>query len=142
MLLRYCCCNNTHRVKRFALWYRSVVCPVLACPVLSCLSVTLVHCGQTVEWIKMKLDMEVSLGPGHIILHGDPAPLPKGAQPPIFGPYLLRPNGCMDQDATWYGGRPRPNRRCVSWGPRSLPKKGAGPHQIFTYVKNRFTSPN
>ena len=28
--------------------------------------------------------------------------------PPIFSPYLLRPNGCMDQDVTWYGGRPRP----------------------------------
>jgi len=28
-------------------------------------------------------------------------PLPKeGAEPPIFGPCLLRPNGCMDQDAT------------------------------------------
>ena len=32
---------------------------------------------------------------------------------PIFGPYLLRPNGCMGQDATWYGGRPRPRRLCV-----------------------------
>ena len=32
--------------------------------------------------------------------------LPKGgAEPPIFGPRLLWPNGCMDQDATWYGGR-------------------------------------
>jgi len=26
---------------------------------------------------------------------------------PIFGPSLLWPNGCMHQDATWYGGRPR-----------------------------------
>jgi len=27
--------------------------------------------------------MEVGLGPGHIVLHGDPAPLPqKGADPP------------------------------------------------------------
>jgi len=32
-------------VKRFALCYRSVVCPV--CPVLSVLSVTFVHCGWT-----------------------------------------------------------------------------------------------
>jgi len=32
----------------------------------------------------------------------------KGAQPSIFGPRLLWPNGWMDQDATWYGGRPRP----------------------------------
>ena len=52
----------------------------------------------------MKLGVEVGLGPGHIVLDGDPAPpSPKGHSPPIFGPYLLRPNGCMDQDDTWYG---------------------------------------
>ena len=43
-----------------------------------CLSVTLVYCGQTVRWIKMKLGMQVGLGPAHIVLDGDPAPLPKG----------------------------------------------------------------
>jgi len=33
----------------------------------------------------MKLGMEVGLGPGHIVLDGDPAPpQKKGAQPPIF----------------------------------------------------------
>jgi len=31
----------------------------------------------------------------------------KGRSPPILGPRLLWPNGCMDQNATWYGGRPR-----------------------------------
>jgi len=90
---------------------------------LSCLSVTLVHCGQTVRWIKMKLGMQVGLGPGHIVLDGDPAPLPKEAQSPIFGPYLLWPIGGMDQDATWLGGRPRPKRHCVRWGPSSPPPK-------------------
>jgi len=29
----------------------------------------------------------------------------------------------MNQDATWYGGRPRPRRHCVRWGPSSPPKK-------------------
>jgi len=57
----------------------------------------------------MKLGLQVGLGPGHIVLDGDPAPSspsPKGGQShPIFGPYLLHPNGCRDQDATWYGGR-------------------------------------
>jgi len=48
----------------------------------------------------MKVGTQVGLGPGHIVLDGDPDPLPKGAQPPIFGPYLLWPNGSMDQDAT------------------------------------------
>jgi len=47
------------------------------CPVLS---VTLVYCGQTVGWIKMKRVTEVGLGSGHIVLDGDPAPPPpKGA---------------------------------------------------------------
>jgi len=55
----------------------------------------------------------------------------KGAQPPIFGPYLLRPNGCMDQDVTWYGARPRPRRLCVRWGPRSPSPKGGRAPQIF-----------
>jgi len=85
-----------------------------------------VHCGLTVGQIKMKLDMLVGLGRGHIVLDGDPTPPPKGAQPPIFGPYLLRPNGWMDQDVTWYGARPRPRRLCVRWGPRPLPQKGGG----------------
>jgi len=51
----------------------------------------------------MKLGMQVGLGPGHIELDGDPAPLPKGAEFPIFGPYMSWPNSWMNQDATWYG---------------------------------------
>jgi len=50
---------------------------------LSCLSVTLVYCGQTVGRIKMKLGMQVGLGPDRIVLGGDPAALPlKGHSPP------------------------------------------------------------
>jgi len=47
----------------------------------------------------MKLGMQVGpIGPGHTVLDGDPAPpRSKGHSPPIFGPYMLRPNGCMDQ---------------------------------------------
>ena len=92
-----------------------------------CLSIMLVYCGQTVGRIKMKLGMQVGLGPGHIVLGGDPAPPRlKGHSPPIFGLYMLRPNGCMDQDVTWYGGRPQPRRLCVRWGPRSPSPKGGG----------------
>ena len=47
--------------------------------VLSCLSVTLVYCGQTVGWIKMKLGIEVGRGLGHIAFDGEPV-LQKGAQ--------------------------------------------------------------
>ena len=37
------------------------------------------------------------------------------------------PNGCMDQDPTWYGGRPQPKGLCVRWGPSPLPKTGEEP---------------
>jgi len=69
-----------------------------------------VHCGQTVGRIKMKLDVQVGLGPGHIVLDGDPVlPPPKGHSP-HYGAYLLRPNGCMDQDVTWYRASPQPRQ--------------------------------
>jgi len=62
----------------------------------------------------IQLVTEVGLGPEDIVLDGDLAPLPKkGAEPPpIFGPCLLWPNGWMDEDATWYGGRSRPWPHC------------------------------
>ena len=41
---------------------------------LSVLSVMLVYCGQTVGSVKMKLGMEVDLGPVDIVLDGNPAP--------------------------------------------------------------------
>ena len=57
------------------------------CPV--CLSVTFVHCGQTVGWIKMKLGRQVGLGPGHIVLDGDSAPPPKrGTAPTQFSAHI------------------------------------------------------
>jgi len=86
---------------------------------LSCLSVTLVYCGQTVGWIKMKLGMEVGLGPGNVVLDGDPAP-PKRDTAPSFRPMFI-----VDKDATWYGSRPRPRPHCVRRGPSSPPAKGA-----------------
>jgi len=33
-----------------------------------------VYCGQTAEWIKMVLGMEIGLSPGNFVLDGDPAP--------------------------------------------------------------------
>ena len=147
--------------KRFAVCYQTVVLFSSS----ACLSVTLVYCGQTVGRIKMKLDMQVGLIPGHIVLDGDPATRQKvqphnfrpmsivakrldglrfnmplgteiglgpcdfvldgdwaspprkwGYSPPIFGQWLLWPNGWMHQDTTWYGGRPRSRRHCVTWG--------------------------
>jgi len=57
----------------------------------------LVYCGQTVGRIKMKLGMQVGLGPGHIVLSGDPAPPPlKGRISPQFSAHI-----CCGQMATW-----------------------------------------
>ena len=67
-------------VKQFALCYRPVVC----LSVISSLSVTLVYCGQTVEWIKTKLGVEVGLGPGHMVLDRDSALPPLKGHSPQF----------------------------------------------------------
>jgi len=76
--------------------------------------------GQTAGYIKKPPVMDVGFSPSYFALDGDPAPPPqKGSGPPIFGPCLLWSNGWMDQDATWYGCRPRPRRHCVTWGPSS-----------------------
>jgi len=45
----------------------------------------------------MKLDMQVGLGPGHIMLDGDPAhPPPKGGRAPQFSAHI-----CCSQMAGW-----------------------------------------
>jgi len=89
-----------------------------------------VHCGQTAGWIKTTLGTEVGLGPRHTVLDGDPSPL-KGHSPPIVGQCPLWPNGWMDQDATWYGGKPRPRQRCVRWG-RSSPSINRAQLPVFS----------
>jgi len=42
------------------------------------------------------------------------------------------PNGLMDQDATWYGGKRRPGRRYVRWS-SSSPYKAHSP-QFLVHV--------
>jgi len=40
--------------------------------------------------MKMALGMEVGIGPGHIVLDGDPAAFPKkGVEPPNFRPISI-----------------------------------------------------
>ena len=61
--------------------------------------------------------MELGLSPRDFVLDGDPAlPSPKRDRTPspIFGPFVLWPNGCMHQDATWYGRRPQPRVLCIT----------------------------
>jgi len=84
--------------------FRATVCktvrPILSDHCLSCLStclsVTLVYCGHTVGWIKMKLGTEAGLGPGHIVLDRNPAPLPTRAKQPHFSAHVYR-----GQTARW-----------------------------------------
>jgi len=106
-------------VKRFALCYRSVVCPVLSACIVDAL-------WPNGWMIKMKLGMQVGLVPSDIVLDGDSAPLPQRGTAPNFRPYLLWQKGCMDQDTTWYGGRLQPRRLCVRLGPRSTSTKRGG----------------
>jgi len=94
---------TVYKTVRPMLWDRChvlSVCPVCDVGVLR----------PTVGWIKTKLGPEVGLGPGHIVLDGDPAP--------NFRPMSVVAKRLMDEDATWYGGRPQPRRHCVRWGPR------------------------
>ena len=106
----------------------SVCCPVclsVCLSVLSVLSVTLVYCGQTVGRMKMKLGIQVGLGPGHIVLGGDRAAPPLGAQPPPnFRPISVAAKWLHGSRChlVWSRARPRPRRHCVRWGPRSPPQ--------------------
>jgi len=88
-----------------------------------------VHCGQTAAWIKMALSTEVGLGLCDIVFDVDPATPEKGhTQPhPIFGPCQLWPNAWMDEDAAWYGRRPRPRTHCTTRGPSSRERDTAAP---------------
>ena len=69
----------------------------------------------------------------HCVTLGPSTPKKKGSKPPIFGQCLLWPNGWMNQDATWYRGRPRPRRRCVRYGDPAPPKMG---HSNSTLCKD------
>ena len=56
-------------------------------------------------------------------------PSPKMGQSPfpIFSPCRLWPNGWMDQDGTWYGGRPHPRGLLCPMVTQPPPQKGAEP---------------
>jgi len=83
----------------------------------------------------MPLGADVGLGPGDIVLDGDPTPpLLKGAQPPVFGPCLLWPNGWMDEDATWYGSRPWPGHIVLDGDPAPRERGTAAPPLFSTHV--------
>jgi len=77
--------------KRFALYYWTVV--LFVCHV----------CDVGALWPNGWMDQDEAWHAGrprpwpHCVRRGPSSPSHKGAKPPIFGPYLLRPNGWMDQ---------------------------------------------
>jgi len=76
----------------------------------------------------MPLGTEVGLGPGHIVLDGDPAsPSPKkGHSSPQLSAhvYCVRATGCIKMPlGTEVGLCPGNRQHCVRWGPSS-PKRG------------------
>jgi len=83
--------------------------PILSDRCLSCLSVCLSVCpvwDVRALWPNVWTDQDETWQAGrprtwpHCVRWKPSSTSPKGAQPPIFGPYPLRPNGRMDQDAT------------------------------------------
>ena len=94
------------------------------------------------RWIKMPHGSKVCLDPRDIVLDGDLAPSSSKrgqSPPPIIGPCVLRPNSCIDQDAIWYGGRPRPTPYCARWVASSPPPKGGTALQFSARVCCRQT---
>ena len=89
---------------------------------------TLVYCGLTVGRIKMKLSMQVGLGPGYTVLDGDPPPPPLKRHSPQFSAHI-----CCGQMVAWIkvplglevalG----PGDFVLDGDPAALPKKGAEP---------------
>jgi len=61
-------------------------------------------------------------------------PPQRGTAPLIFGPCVLWPNGWLDQDVTWYRGRPHPRRHCVRWEPHCPSQKGGRAPQFLAHV--------
>jgi len=96
------------------------------------------YCRQTAGCIKMPLGTEVGLRVGlrDIVFDVDPATGRKKGHPPhpIFDPCLLWPNGWMDEDAAWYGSRPRPRPHCTRRGPSSRERGAAAPPLFSAHV--------
>ena len=79
----------------------------------------------------MSLGMEVGLGPGHIVVDGDPATLPKkGAEPPIFGPFLVAKRLDIKMALGIEVGL-GPGHIVLDGDPAPLPQKGDRAPQIF-----------
>jgi len=67
----------------------------------------------------MSLGTEVSLSPRDIVLDGDQLPKKRGTAGHHLWLMSIVAKQLDDQDATWYGGMPRPRPYCVRWAPSS-----------------------
>jgi len=96
---------------------------------------TLVYCGQTVGWIKMKLGLQVGIDPGHIVLDGDPALAPQKGHSPQFSAHI-----CCGQTAGWIkttlGTEVSlgPGHIVLDGDPAPLPKRGPSPLSNFRTI--------
>ena len=93
------------------------------------------YCGQTAGWIKMARGMAVGVGPVHIVLDGDTAPLPKtGGRAPKFSVHLYcrQTAGCIKMPlGTEVGLRVGLRDIVFDVDPATGRKKGHPPHPIF-----------
>ena len=83
-----------------------------------------VDCDETAALIKIPLGTEVGVGPGDIVLDGDPQlSAERGIAAPHFSARVLWPNGWRDHDMplrNWYGGSLGPGDIMLDGGPSSL----------------------
>ena len=72
----------------------------------------------------MAVGTEVGLGPGHIVLDGDPVPLPKKGRNPQFSAHFScgQTAGCIKMPLGMEVGFSPDD--CVRWGPSYSRKKG------------------
>jgi len=73
---------------------------------------------------------------------GNQLPSPqKGAEPlPVCGPFLLSPNGWMNQDDIWHGGGLGPSHIVLDRDTAPLPNRGQSPQFSAHFTARRFAS--
>jgi len=85
-------------------------------------------------WMKTALGMEVGLGPGHIVLDGDSAPVPKkGAGPPpqfLAHFYCGQTVGCIEMPLGMEVGL-SPGDFVLDGDPAPSPKRGQNPPNFW-----------
>ena len=92
-----------------------------------------IRCGETTGWTNVALGMEVGLGLGDFVFDGTQLRPEQWHTHyhPVFGPRLLWPNGWMDEDATWYGSRPRLRPHCIRRGSSAARNGHSSPPHLF-----------